>query len=258
MARIRTIKPEFFTSEQIVECSTSARLLFVGLWCFCDDGGVHPASVKRLKMEVFPGDTVTDDEIQGMVRELISNGLLEEFEAGNERYWHVSGWDRHQKVDRPTIKYPRPDAPNSTSVRRGLVEQSTTPRDGMESNGMDNTYRGPQAVCSSPGEINQQTEPAPSPKATRFQKPTVAEIQDYCRQIGSEVDAQSFVDFYESNGWKVGKNPMRDWKAAFRNWSSRDRQRDGPAMRYSDRTLKVPRVPKIHETKVNSLGHIIR
>ena len=54
MSRIRTVKPEFWTSEQIIACSPIARLLFIGLWNFCDDNGVHPASYIRLKAEVFP------------------------------------------------------------------------------------------------------------------------------------------------------------------------------------------------------------
>ena len=56
MSRIRTVKPEFWTSEQIIACSPIARLLFIGLWNFCDDNGVHPASYIRLKAEVFPPD----------------------------------------------------------------------------------------------------------------------------------------------------------------------------------------------------------
>ncbi len=77
MGRIRTIKPEFWTSEQLVECSRSARLLFVGMLNFCDDGGVHPASARRLKMEVFPGDDdLSADDVGAMVSELEHNGLV--------------------------------------------------------------------------------------------------------------------------------------------------------------------------------------
>jgi len=47
MARIRTIKPEFWVSEQVGECSPNARLLFIGMWNFCDDRGVHPAKPNR-------------------------------------------------------------------------------------------------------------------------------------------------------------------------------------------------------------------
>lgn len=109
MARIRSIKPEFFTSEQVVECSTSARLLFIGLWCFCDDAGIHPASAKRAKMEVFPGDDLSNSDVEGMIEELKASGLLLEFEVENQRFWKVTGWERHQKIDRPSYRYPTPD-----------------------------------------------------------------------------------------------------------------------------------------------------
>jgi len=67
MARIRSIKPQFWTSEQIADCSPNARLLFIGLWNFCDDYGVHPASPARLKMEVFPNDAFSKPDIRAMV-----------------------------------------------------------------------------------------------------------------------------------------------------------------------------------------------
>lgn len=121
MARIRTIKPEFWTSVQIVECSPTARLLFIGLWNFCDDGGNHPAEAKRLKMEVFPGDNMTTADIEGMVSELLAQKLILEYSAGGEDYWHVTGW-RHQKIDRPNKKHPEPSAED---IRRVLDEQST-------------------------------------------------------------------------------------------------------------------------------------
>lgn len=56
----------------------------------------------------------------------------------------------------------------------------------------------------------------------RFVKPTVEEVQAYCDERGNGMDARSFVDFYESKGWMVGKNPMKDWKAAVRTWEQRD------------------------------------
>jgi hypothetical protein len=78
MARIRTIKPEFWTAEQIMECSPNARLLFIGMWNFCDDAGIHPASCKTLKAEVFPSDDITASEIGTLVAELEGQGLIEE------------------------------------------------------------------------------------------------------------------------------------------------------------------------------------
>lgn len=61
---------------------------------------------------------------------------------------------------------------------------------------------------------------------TRFVKPTVDEIAAYCKERGNQVDPQKFWDFYESKGWKVGKNPMKDWKASVRTWEKSELPRD--------------------------------
>ena len=53
--------------------------------------------------------------------------------------------------------------------------------------------------------------------------PTKEEIDDYCREKGYTFNTDRFYDYYESNGWKVGKNPMKDWRAAVRSWASRER-----------------------------------
>jgi hypothetical protein len=54
--------------------------------------------------------------------------------------------------------------------------------------------------------------------ASRFVRPSIEEIRVYCAERKNRVDAQQWFDYYESNGWKVGKNPMSDWKAAVRTW----------------------------------------
>lgn len=61
---------------------------------------------------------------------------------------------------------------------------------------------------------------AHTPKSTtkKFVKPTVLEVQTYCKERNNSVDAQRFWDFYESKGWKVGNTPMKDWKACVRTW----------------------------------------
>jgi len=142
VARYRTIKPEFWTSEQIVECSPIARLLFVGLWNFCDDGGVHPYSVKRIKMEVFPSDAI---EIEPLIEELIRVGLLHDYTVRGKRFLYVTGW-RHQKIEKPTYRYPRPEGwesmedhcpqfdDASESGRRHIDDASVRERKGTEAN----------------------------------------------------------------------------------------------------------------------------
>jgi hypothetical protein len=57
-------------------------------------------------------------------------------------------------------------------------------------------------------------------KSNRFKKPTLDELEHYCIERQNKVDIQKFYNFYESNGWKVGKNPMKDWRACVRTWES--------------------------------------
>lgn len=57
----------------------------------------------------------------------------------------------------------------------------------------------------------------------RFRAPTLQQVTNYATEKGLTIDAERFVDFYESKGWKVGSSPMKDWKAAVRNWCRRDR-----------------------------------
>lgn len=59
---------------------------------------------------------------------------------------------------------------------------------------------------------------APLPARTRFVKPTVEQIRQYCREQGYAMDAERFYDYHESRGWVVGKVAMKDWKAAVRTW----------------------------------------
>ena len=60
------------------------------------------------------------------------------------------------------------------------------------------------------------------PTRPRFSPPSVQEVADYCREKGYAVDAERFVDYYASVGWKVGKKPMKDWRAAVRTWVRKD------------------------------------
>ena len=60
--------------------------------------------------------------------------------------------------------------------------------------------------------------------AERFTPPSKADLENYCREHGYSVDADRFIDFYSSKGWMVGKNKMKDWKAACRNWDRSQRQ----------------------------------
>lgn len=59
----------------------------------------------------------------------------------------------------------------------------------------------------------------------KFAPPSLQEVTDYCRERGNGVDPERFVDFYAAKGWKVGNQPMKDWRAAVRTWEKRDDSR---------------------------------
>lgn len=83
---------------------------------------------------------------------------------------------------------------------------------------------------ASTGEVR-AGEPAQSakpPAHTRFSPPSVQEIEEYCREKGFLLDAERFVDYYASIGWRVGKNPMKDWRAAVRTWVKKDTPKPEP------------------------------
>lgn len=83
---------------------------------------------------------------------------------------------------------------------------------------------------ASTGEVR-AGEPAQSakpPAHTRFSPPSVREIEEYCREKGFLLDAERFVDYYASIGWRVGKNPMKDWRAAVRTWVKKDTPKPEP------------------------------
>ena len=82
---------------------------------------------------------------------------------------------------------------------------------------------------------------AKAPRAARFTPPTLEEVRAYCAERGSNVDPERFIDFYSSKGWMVGKNKMKDWKAAIRGWESRSGQAAQQQKSGGDRLLDMIR-----------------
>ena len=83
------------------------------------------------------------------------------------------------------------------------------------------------------------------PTHTRFTKPTLSEVKAYCEERQNHVDAQRFIDYYESKGWLVGKSPMKDWKAAVRTWEGNGYA--APAPKQSSKTDVLRRVMERYE-----------
>jgi hypothetical protein len=217
MARIRSIKPEFWVSEQVAECSPSARLTFVGMWTFSDDNGVHPAKPKTLKAELYPMDDISAGQVAEWVAELIAVGLVAEFKGpeDGDLYWHITGWARHQKIDKPSAKYPTPPAPNSASGRRAVAEGSSN-GSRAPSPGEDRRGRERKGEAASP------KAPPTGPTGTRLPADWVMadDLRAYCRAERPELDpdavAADFRDYWTAQPGKDGRKA--DWAATWKRW----------------------------------------
>jgi hypothetical protein len=133
MARIRTIKPEFWTDEKIVSLSPLARLLFIGIWNFVDECGRAVYSPIRLKMQILPAESV---EIGGILRELVDAKLIVVYSIEDKDYFQVANFTKHQKIDpRYPSKIPPPPKtpPTSTDFHRKVAKEKEKEREDTSS-----------------------------------------------------------------------------------------------------------------------------
>lgn len=106
---------------------------------------------------------------------------------------------------------PRKTENDDEMVKTTLLTTLETERKGKDRKGKDMDT-----------EMDTEKEQKRKGESSRFAPPTLDDVTAYCTERGNGIDPQRFIDYYQSNGWKVGKNPMKDWKAAVRNWESRD------------------------------------
>lgn len=109
MARIRTIKPEFWRDEKIMDCAPVERLLFIGLWGLADDYGRYELAPRNIRAELFAEDEISSEQVRGMLMDLSAKGLITVYSAEGKDYFYVTNWDKHQRIDnKAKPKYPSP------------------------------------------------------------------------------------------------------------------------------------------------------
>lgn len=129
MGRIRTIKPEFFTSEDIVSLSPFARLLYIALWCESDREGRMSWKPKTFKMRYMPGDQV---DIESLCKELTDAGLVKLYGDGLA---YVPAFNAHQHVNPREQKsnLPPPPDDHASTTREPRVEHASVTREPRDS-----------------------------------------------------------------------------------------------------------------------------
>lgn len=161
MARIRTVKPEFWGSPDVAALSVYTRLIFIGLWNLAEDNGVGLANERWVTSQLFPLDDPTPavENVRRAFGELSRGGQIALFEANGRRLYKINGW-HHQKIDKPNRnpRYKLPEEYGEGAVTCGDTpfadESANVPRTLSEPSG-------PRARVKDQGE-DQVKEPTPS------------------------------------------------------------------------------------------------
>lgn len=130
MARIRTIKPEYFTSLTIADLSLHARLTFIGLWTHVDDAGRCVDDSRLIKAAVWPLDDRVSADVERDLHELTEASLIVRYTVDERSYIAVRTWDEHQRINRPTpskLPAPPPTPPNGPPPGRKATSEADQP-----------------------------------------------------------------------------------------------------------------------------------
>ncbi|WP_406004391.1 hypothetical protein [Streptomyces sp. NBC_00987] len=144
MARIRTIKPDFFTSLTIADLTSEQRLTFIGLWTHVDDEGRCVDDPRLIKAAIWPLDDRNSADIEIDLKALSESSLITRYTLNRKRYLAVTNWFEHQRINRPTAsKLPAPGdgepSPPNPSPTRGSGTSLNAHGEGSESSNAQQT-----------------------------------------------------------------------------------------------------------------------
>lgn len=117
--RSRNIKADFFKDERVGDLSFMTRLLFIGLWCFADRDGKFELSLKRIKIEIFPYDNLSYEDIHRELTVIERTGRIRLYEVNGEQYGIIVNFSDHQKPHHTEKKSQIPDEPKTP--RKSIV-----------------------------------------------------------------------------------------------------------------------------------------
>lgn len=147
MPRIRTVKPEFFTSEDIVSLSPLARLLYIALWCEADRDGRFAWKPKTFKMRYFPGDSCS---IEKLCDELRDSGLVLVYLVNEIQYAFIPTFHAHQHINPREQKSQLPEPPANVLTTRESRVNDASARDSDAQGGREGKGKEGEGASVSP------------------------------------------------------------------------------------------------------------
>lgn len=211
MAERRMFAKTIIDSDAFLDMPLSAQALYFHLAMRADDDGFinNPKKIQRMV-------GASDDDC----KLLLLKRFVLAFESGVIviKHWKIHNYIRSDRY-KPTI-YEEEKALLEEKENKAYTEADTLGiPDGYQ---MDTQVRlgkvrlGKESLGESDGVSDEP--PVAKPPRTRFVPPSIEEVEAYCKERNNNVDPERFIDYYTSNGWVVGKNKMKDWKAAVRTW----------------------------------------
>lgn len=205
MARIRTIKPEFFTSLTVAGLTPEQRLTFIGLWTYVDDAGRAIDDARLVKAAVWPLDDRTSAEVEADLWALTESSLILRYTLSERSFLAVRNWSEHQRINRPTASTlpgpengtPRTPPPRLTCMNEdslsthGVVsEPSPLERKGRERKGKEN---------------NSSSVTALAPR-----NPPRADVEEACRLLADLIEANGSKRPTITGRWRDAARLMID------------------------------------------------
>ena len=224
MAIYRNIQMSFWTDTKVADDFTPEDRYFY-LYLFTNPhtnlAGCYEISIRQMSNETG----YSKDTIERLIDRFSKVHNVINYDPNNKEMllmnWHKYNWTKSSDFRKALIKE-IDNVKNQVFMQylRDLYDGvETVPRPSLDGVGTTDTVTDIY--------INNNTKTINTNKTIykRFKPPTVDEVRAYCQERGNFVDPESFINFYESKGWMVGSNKMKDWKAAVRTWESKDKKR---------------------------------
>ena len=173
-----------FMSTELGIQSKNEMLLYALIYSYSDGGSAFYGTTEYLAKRLGSSKS----RIIKVLNEMVSKGLIIKKTSGRFNFY-VTNFNYVCNTYEPSVSVQHPERCQIDT------ESSVTPTPNNINNNINNNI-----------------------SAKRFVKPTVEEVQAYCKERNNNVDAEKFISHYDSNGWKVGRTPMKDWKSAVRTW----------------------------------------
>lgn len=271
MAGKRMLHKNICTSEKLAKVSDGAEALYYHIMTLTDDYGRYFANPYILKDTCYPMRDISTDEIRRRLEELAmvrgsdpkdKDGLITFYESNKVLYLEIVRFSEFQllRSDRPKFsEFPKPKPKKEGHCDAGIPNDNQ-----VATIDIPLTYHCPSSGSHKvEDEVEDEVEErecagrsAPHARNS-FVKPTLPEIKDYCVERRNYVNPEQFFNYYEANGWKVGRNPMKDWRAAVRKWESSDNsknQRNLPPPIPKAITKEEPTTPMPEEVRMALSG----